>query len=130
MRCSRVPDLSDLLDEEAALIAAEVTELMVELHPEMFEAFRRKLRNPEKTPEQWCTDDTIHHLRNLSAALDTSSDEFIEYRQWLTGMLAARGVLTEDIDRNFAAIASVLERRYGTQAKEAVEILSVSTGAR
>ena len=122
-----MPDLSDLIDEQAPLIAAEVTELMVQLHPEMFEAFRRKLRNPEKTPEEWCTEDTVHHLRNLSAALDTAPEEFLEYREWLTGMLDARGVPTEDVDRNFDAIASVLERRYGTGAREAVEILSVST---
>lgn len=122
-----MPDLSDLIDEEASVIAVEVTELMVEQHPEMFEAFRRKLRNPEKTPEQWCTEDTVHHLQNLSAALDTSPEEFVEYREWLTGMLASRGVPAEDIDRNFAAIASVLQRRYGSEARAAVEILSVST---
>lgn len=125
-----MPELSDVLDRDAALIATEVTEVMVELHPEMFENFRRRLRNPEKTPEQWCTEDTIHHLRNLSAALDSSPDEFHEYREWLTGMLGARGVPAEDINRNFAAIAMVLERRYGSDAREAVQILSDTSSLR
>jgi hypothetical protein len=118
-----MPDLTQVLSDEAPTIAAEVTRRMTELHPEMFETFRRKLRNPTKTPEEWCTEDTIHHLHSLHAALGSSPEEFWEYAEWLTGLLSARGIPAEDIRRNFAAMSAVLQERYGPDAAAAVEIL-------
>ena len=123
-----MPDLADELMEQAPVIAAEVTQRMVETHPDMFEAFRRNLRNPAKTPEQWCTEDTVHHLQHLSAALSASSaEEFARYRTWLTEVLSSRGIPTDDIDTNFKAIAWVLEKRYGHEASAALEMLSATS---
>ena len=122
-------DLAHELMEQAPLIAAQVTQRMVEQYPDMFEAFRKRLRNPAKTPEQWCTEDTVHHLQHLSAALETEAGEFERYRVWLTDMLAARGVGSEDIDRNFTAMAWVLRERYGEDAAPAVNILQSETAS-
>jgi hypothetical protein len=118
-----MPDLDEVLSDEAPSIATEVTRRMTELHPDMFEAFRRNLRNPTKTAEEWCTEDTVHHLRHLHAALGTSPEEFWEYAQWLVGVLSARGIPVEDIRKNFAAMSVVLQERYGDDAAAAVEIL-------
>lgn len=123
-----MPDLADELMDHAPVIALEVTQRMVQTHPGMFEAFRRNLRNPAKTPEQWCTEDTVHHLQHLSAALSSSApDEFARYRSWLSEVLSSRGIPTEDIDTNFAAIGWVLEKRYGQDAGAALEMLSATT---
>ena len=120
-----MPELADELLEQAPVIAAEVTQRMVGTHPDMFEAFRRNLRNPAKTPEQWCTEDTVHHLQHLSAALAASSpEEFARYRAWLIEVLSSRGIPTDDIDTNFKAIAWVLQKRYGQEAQTALEMLS------
>ena len=118
-----MPDLTEVLSDDAPDIAAEVTRRMTELHPDMFEAFRANLRNPSKTPEQWCTEDTVYHLRYLHAALDTSPEEFSQYAEWLVRVLTARGIPVEDIHRNFAAMSAVLQERYGEDAAPAVEIL-------
>jgi hypothetical protein len=101
------------LDQNAEVIAAEVTQRMVESRPDLFDAYRRRLRNTTQTPEQRCTEDTVHHLRFLSAALTTGPEEFTEYRKWLEGVLTARGIPLEDIQTNFSIIAVVLEERYG-----------------
>lgn len=122
-----MPDLADDLMEHAPVIAAEVTKRMVQTHPDMFEALRANLRNPAKTPEQWCTEDTVHHLQHLSAALSAASpEEFGRYRTWLKEVLSSRGIPTEDIDTNFSAIAWVLEKRYGQEAQTAIEVLSAT----
>lgn len=122
-----MPNVADELMERAPVIAAEVTQRMVTTHPEMFEAFRRNLRNTAKTPEQWCTEDTVHHLEHLSAALGSSSpEEFARYRDCCE-VLGSRGIPTEDIETNFSAIAWVLEKRYGQEAEAAVEILATRT---
>lgn len=122
-----MPDLSTELMERAPLIAAEVTERMVDQYPDMFDTFRARLRNTAKTPEQWCTEDTVHHLQHLAAALETEPAEFERYREWLTDMLAARGVGSDDIDKNFTAIAWVLRKRYGDDAAAAVNMLLSQT---
>jgi hypothetical protein len=105
--------LAENLEENADVIAAEVTQRMVESCPHLFEAYRRKLRNPSRTPEQWCTEDTVHHLQFLSAALTSGPEDFTEYRRWLEGVLTSRGIPLEDIQINFSMIAVVLEERYG-----------------
>jgi hypothetical protein len=124
------PGLSDDLNDHADVIASLVTERMVRLRPDVFDAYRRNLRNPSKTPEEWCTEDTVHHLGFLNAALTSSAEVFIEYRDWLVRVLTARGIPTEDIDLNFSAIAMVLEERYGSEeAQEARNILERSREA-
>jgi hypothetical protein len=124
------PGLSEDLNDHADVIASLVTERMVQLRPDLFDAYRQNLRNPSKTPEEWCTEDTVHHLEFLSAALMSSSEVFIEYREWLVRVLTARGIPKEDIDVNFSAIAMVLEERYGSEeAQEAKEILESSREA-
>lgn len=116
-------DLTEVLSDEVPAIAAEVTRRMTELHPDMFEAFRNNLRNPTKTPEQWCTEDTVYHLRYLVAALDTSPEEFSLYADWLVRVLTARGIPAGDINKNFAAMSAVLHERFGHDAAPAVQIL-------
>jgi hypothetical protein len=124
------PGLAEDLADHADVIASLVTDRMVELRPDLFDAYRRNLRNPSKTPEEWCTEDTVHHLGFLSAALASSAEVFVEYREWLVRVLTARGIPMEDIDMNFAVIAMVLEERYGSEeAQEAKQILGSSREA-
>jgi hypothetical protein len=121
------PWLVEDLDEHADVVASLVTKRMARLRPDLFDTYRQNLRNPSKTPEEWCTEDTVHHLGFLSAALTSSAEVFIEYREWLVRVLTARGIPMEDIDVNFSAIAMVLEERYGSEeAQEAKGILERS----
>jgi MerR family transcriptional regulator, light-induced transcriptional regulator len=116
-RAAREAIAEDLRDN-AGLLAEAVVEAMRAARPDMFSRYGASGRRR-------CFEDTQFHLEHLAAALDVDDPgEFVAYRKWLSVVLGAHGVPEEDIDANFAAIASVLRERYGTSADIAVRLLA------
>lgn len=116
--------LADYLEDQAGELAQDVTARMEKQRPELFRRYRDELRNEEKTPEEWCAEDTAHHVRALAAAVAINDpSEFDRYRSWLVGLLGARNVPEEDMTFNFEVLAALLEERLGEKAKRAVSML-------
>lgn len=104
--------------DNAGPLAEIVVEAMRAARPDMFSRYGAAGRRR-------CLEDTQFHLQHLAAALDIDDPgEFAAYRNWLSVVLGAHGVPEEDIDANFAAIASVLTERYGQSAEIAVRFLT------
>lgn len=76
-----------------------------QVHPEFDTRFGQSGR-------QRCLDDTIFHLSFLAAALDAGDESlFTQYATWANAMLQARGLRTEDLIENFAALVDVISER-------------------
>ena len=117
------------LERHSVDLGRQVAERMKEQRPELFRRYRRRLRNKEKTPEEWCAEDSAHHLRSLAAALAIEDpSEFENYRSWLLELLVARGISEEDVGLNFTAIAEVLQERLGEEADAALSMLRSCAG--
>ena len=116
--------LADYLDSNADVLATEVTRQMEDERPELFRRYRDRPGGSGKDPAEWCREDTAFHLRHLAAALDSGDPkEFVVYRSWLGGLLAARGIPEDDIDANFKAIGDVLTACLGDEGRPAVSML-------
>jgi hypothetical protein len=110
--------LVEQIERDSGQSAAVVTEKMERRAPALFARF------PD-TGRARCLEDTRFHLEHLAAALDLDDpDLFADYRAWLVGLLAVRGIGTEDVELNFAIIGETLTARYGEGAAAAVSLLS------
>ncbi len=116
--------LADYLDAHSRQIGMEVSARMKEQRPDLFRRYRRRLTNTDKTPEEWCAEDTAHHLRALAAAVAINDpSDFERYRSWLVDLLRARNIPEEDVSLNFEVLAALLEDRLGDQGTSAVAML-------
>jgi NAD(P)-dependent dehydrogenase (short-subunit alcohol dehydrogenase family) len=117
-------DLAAYLEGHASDIGDEVARRMAEQHPTMFATYRRRARNKSKSPEEWCAEDSAHHLRALAAAVSIDDpSEFETYRAWLVEMLGARDIPEEDVELNFSCLAVLLGERLGDDAAGAIAML-------
>jgi hypothetical protein len=119
--------LAEYIGSHEDAIASEVTSRMEKEAPGLFCRYETSSRSG-RDPRAACKEDTVHHLRSLSAALDIDDPrEFARYRTWLVGLLGVRGIPEEEVDLNFKVIADVLTERVGES--EAATVVSILTGA-
>jgi NAD(P)-dependent dehydrogenase (short-subunit alcohol dehydrogenase family) len=120
----KADDLVAYLEGHASDLGDEVARRMAEQHPTLFATYRRRARNKTKSPEEWCAEDSAHHVRALAAAVSIDDpSEFETYRAWLVEMLGARGIPEKDVHLNLSCIAVLLEERLGDDAAGAVAML-------
>jgi hypothetical protein len=113
------------LETNIDALAADATARMEARRPDLFDRYRERSLGRGRDPAEWCREDTAFHVRHLAAALDVDAvDEFRDYRRWLVGLLAGRGIPEEDVDVNFAALGDVLSARLGAEAAPALAMLS------
>jgi hypothetical protein len=121
-------DVVEHLETHADAIATEVTRKMEEEVPDLFERYEKSPRS-SRDPRVACKEDTIHHLKSLSSALEIGdADEFSAYRSWLIGLLVPRGIPEADVDLNFRVIADVLRSRVGDEAAEEATAMLLRRG--
>ena len=105
---------------DKALLATATTQRMKEADPDLFARY-------PADGETRCIEDTGFHVEHLAAAVDVQEPKvFSDYVDWLTGMLNARGIPTDDIVANFECLAALLQERYGSDAEPAVSLLDAS----
>lgn len=110
-----------VLETDAHIIADAVTSRFERERPELFAKY------PE-TGRARCTEDNVHHIENLAAALDIDDvDSFVGYREWVDGLLEARGVPSEDLATDLRILSDVLTERYGSSAEVAVRFIDSGT---
>jgi hypothetical protein len=82
-----------------------VTEKIYENDPSLMDRYGEKGRTK-------CIEDNHHHFKHLETAYELDNEEFfIDYAQWLDGILQKFGMTTELLMDNFSLIVDVLNEQ-------------------
>lgn len=83
--------------------AEKVTSKIYERTPSLLERYGE--RGKKK-----CLEDNLHHVRQLSTAVELNNGEFfVDYARWLNGILMRHGMETSHLIENFEIIFIALE---------------------
>jgi hypothetical protein len=108
------------LGRDAHDIANAVTERFERERPDLFAKY------PD-TGRARCTEDNVHHVEHLAAALDIDDvGSFEDYREWADAVLEARGIPTDDLAADLRILSGVLAERYGPAAEPAVRFIAAA----
>ncbi|MFP3726640.1 hypothetical protein [Priestia filamentosa] len=92
-------------------IVTEVTEEIYTEYPELLQKFG-------EAGKQKCQEDNEHHLNQLRAAVHHDNVKmFIDYAEWLNGILTSRGMKTDHLIDNFERLI----KQFKKQKNEGVQ---------
>ncbi|RAS71725.1 hypothetical protein [Priestia endophytica] len=98
-------------------IVAEVTEEIYTEYPELLQKFGR-------SGKQKCQEDNEHHLNQLRAAVHHDNVKmFIDYSEWLDGILTSRGMKTDHLTDNFARLIKHFKKQEDKELQKHISFL-------
>ena len=104
-------------------LAQETTDALYGERPQLLERYG-------ETGRQKCREDLRYNLEHLAPALALGEPALFEgYLRWLAGLLAARGIPTEEIARSLVLTADAIARRFPADEAEAARA-TLATGLR